>query len=252
MTNIDHKIVMAEADKMTATAGVKVKGNKKYLMVKDRVEIFRRHYGLNLGIDTTVLHIDENVVRVQAKIIDANNKVIGSGLAEEVRASSHITKTSAVEVCESSAIGRALSSIGLHGGEYASAEEMISAVQQQKEFNNPQEYIKAELAENDKKMEETLQDDLDKIQETFPKSKIVEKETAARDHDPIDDFHPQHNWSAWFEIQMATIVKFQYKAELKKYFDKNKNLYAEYKAEDPNKCKVLMGLINKKNKELEI
>ena len=234
MTNIDHKQVMAEAEKMTASAGVKVKGNKKYLMVKDRVEIFRRHYGLNLGIDTTVLHIDENVVRVQAKIIDANNKVIGSGLAEEVRASSHITKTSAVEVCESSAIGRALSSIGLHGGEYASAEEMISAVQQQD------------------KEKDTLQDDFDKIQETFPKSKIIEKETAARDHDPIDDFHPQHNWSAWFNIQMSTIVKFQYKAELKKYFDKNKNLYAEYKAEDPDKCKVLMGLMNKKNKELEI
>ncbi len=34
MTNIDHKQVMAEADKVTATAGVKVKGNKKYLMVK--------------------------------------------------------------------------------------------------------------------------------------------------------------------------------------------------------------------------
>ena len=46
------------------------KGNKKYLMVKDRVEIFRKHYGLNLGIDTTVLHIDDKVVRVQAKIID--------------------------------------------------------------------------------------------------------------------------------------------------------------------------------------
>lgn len=234
MTNIDHKQVMAEADKMTASAGVKVKGNKKYLMVKDRVEIFRRHYGLNLGIDTTVLHIDENVVRVQAKIIDANNKVIGSGLAEEVRSSSQITKTSAVEVCESSAIGRALSSIGLHGGEYASAEEMMSAVQQQDKEKN------------------TLQDDFDKIQETFPKSKIIEKEPTTRDHDPIDDFHPQHNWTAWFDIQMSTIKKFQYKAELKKYFDKNKNLYAEYKAEDPDKCKVLMGLMNLKNKELEI
>jgi len=251
MTNIDHKLVMAEADKRTATAGVNVKGNKKYLMVKDRVEIFRRHYGLNLGIDTTVLHIDENVVRVQAKIIDANNKVIGSGLAEEVRSSSHITKTSAVEVCESSAIGRALSSVGLHGGEYASAEEMYSAVKEQKQFETPQEYVKAELEENDNKMNITLEDDLVKIKETFPDSKIVEKEPVPRDHDPIDDFHPKHNWSAWFDIQMTTIVKFQYKAELKKYFAKNKDLFIEYKKEDAKKCSILMDLINKKNKELE-
>ena len=234
MIDVDHKQVMAEAEKRTATAGVKVKGNKKYLMVKDRVEIFRRHYGLNLGIDTTVLHIDENVVRVQAKIIDANNKVIGSGLAEEVRAATHITKTSALEVCESSAIGRALSSIGLHGGEYASAEEMYSAVKQQD------------------KVQDTLQDDLDKIQDTFPDSEIVEKEPVTRNHDPIDDFHPKHNWSAWFEIQMKTIVNFQYKAELKKYFAKNKDLFIEYKKEDAKKCGILMDLINKKNKELEI
>jgi len=114
---IEHKLVMAEADKVTATAGVKVKGNKKYLMVKDRVEIFRKHYGLNLGIDTTVLHIDDKVVRVQAKIIDANNKVIGSGLAEEVRSSSHITK-------------------------YASAEEMINAVAKQENLSDKQEAVK--------------------------------------------------------------------------------------------------------------
>tara|TARA_A100001201_G_C4078563_1_gene198158 strand:- start:221 stop:925 length:705 start_codon:yes stop_codon:yes gene_type:complete len=234
MSNIDHKAVMSEADKITATAGVKVKGNKKYLMVKDRVEIFRRHYGLNLGIDTTVLHIDENVVRVQAKIIDANNKVIGSGLAEEVRSSSHITKTSALEVCESSSIGRALSSIGLHGGEYASAEEMISAVQQQE------------------KVKDTLQDDLVKIKDTFPNSSIVEKEPTTRDHDPIDDFHPKQNWSAWFDIQMSTIVKFKYKAELRKYFESNKKVFTEYKEQDAKKCGILMDLINKKNKELEI
>ena len=254
MSNIDHKVVMSEADKMTATAGVKVKGNKKYLMVKDRVEIFRRHYGLNLGIDTNVLHIDENVVRVQAKIIDANNKVIGSGLAEEVRASSHITKTSAVEVCESSAIGRALSSIGLHGGEYASAEEMLSAVKQQENTKSPKEVIKEELEENDKKMKDTLQDDIDRIKETFPNAKVMEDNTKARDHDPIDDvsFHPRDNWDAWFNIQMSTIVKFNYKAEIRKYFEKNKEYLMEYKKEDEKKCKILLEIINKRTKECEI
>ena len=110
----------------------------------------------------------------------------------------------------------------------------------------------ANLIKEKESNEDSLQDDLDKIQDTFPNSKIVEKEPLPRDHDPIDDFHPKHNWSAWFDIQMTTIVKFEYKAELKKYFAKNKDLFIEYKKEDAKKCGILMDLINKKNKELEI
>lgn len=241
MEQINHKLVMAEADKMTATAGVKVKGNKKYLMVKDRVEVFRKHYGLNLGIDTTVLHIDDSVVRVQAKIIDANNKVIGSGLAEEVRASSHITKTSAVEVCESSAIGRALSSIGLHGGEYASAEEMISAVQQQEEFKSPQEYMKAELEENDNKMKKALQDDPVKIKNT------------KRDEHPLDDdsFHPRENWEAWRDINIKTLDKYKFVAEFQKWIASNNEYLVEYAKTDNKSYQILKQYINTKMKGCE-
>jgi len=216
MTEINHKLVMAEADKMTATAGVKVKGNKKYLMVKDRVEVFRKFYGLNLGIDTTVLHIDDSVVRVQAKIIDANNKVIGSGLAEEVRASSNITRTSAVEVCESSAIGRALSSIGLHGGEYASAEEMLNAVKKQ---------------EKKAIVEETI------------------KETK-RDEHPLDDvsFHPRENWEAWRDINMQTLGKYKFIAEFQKWIAANNEYLVEYSKTDNDSYQVFKQFINTKMK----
>ncbi len=216
MTEINHKLVMAEADKMTATAGVKVKGNKKYLMVKDRVEVFRKFYGLNLGIDTTVLHIDDSVVRVQAKIIDANNKVIGSGLAEEVRASSNITRTSAVEVCESSAIGRALSSIGLHGGEYASAEEMLNAVKKQEKIAI---------------VEETI------------------KETK-RDEHPLDDvsFHPRENWEAWRDINMQTLGKYKFIAEFQKWIAANNEYLVEYSKTDNDSYQVFKQFINTKMK----
>tara|TARA_R100000808_G_C2143805_1_gene151578 strand:- start:688 stop:1341 length:654 start_codon:yes stop_codon:yes gene_type:complete len=213
MEQINHKVVMAEAEKLTAIAGVKVKGNKKYLMVKDRVEVFRKYYGLNLGIDTTVLHIDDSVVRVQAKIIDANNKVIGSGLAEEVRASSHITKTSALEVCESSAIGRALSSIGLHGGEYASAEEMLNAVKKQ-----------------------------EKVEESITKTK--------RDEHPLDDvsFHPKNNWEAWRDINMKTLGKYKFVAEFQKWLAANNEYLVEYKNEDADSYEVLKQFITTKMK----
>ena len=236
---------MAECAKLLKTHGVNIKG-KGYTMVKDRIEIFRRHYGLDLGIQTSIHTYNDKVVVVEARVVDANGKCIGDGKCEEFRSSSKINQSSALMNCETGAIGRALANCGLSGTEFASAEEMVAALTEQ------EGKVVANLIKEKESNEDTLQDDLDKIQETFPKSKIIEKEPTTRDHDPIDDFHPQHNWSAWFNIQMSTIKKFQYKAELKKYFDKNKNLYAEYKAEDPDKCKVLMGLMNLKNKELEI
>ena len=230
---IEHKLVMAEADKVTATAGVKVKGNKKYLMVKDRVEIFRKHYGLNLGIDTTVLHIDDKVVRVQAKIIDANNKVIGSGLAEEVRASSHITKTSALEVCESSAIGRCLASLALHGGEYASAEEMINAVAKQENLSEKQEAIK-------------------EVQKHFPDAEEVVKEEYKTPRDTHSmGFEPEYNWQAWWEIQVSSINNFTTKADVKKYLDQRGTDLKKFEEQNPDNYKNLKTLINNKYKECE-
>ena len=245
MTKIDHKIVMAECAKLLKTHGVNIKG-KGYTMVKDRIEIFRRHYGLDLGIKTNIHTYNDKVVVVEASVIDANGKCIGDGKCEEFRSSSKINQSSALMNCETGAIGRALANCGLSGTEFASAEEMVAALTKQ------ESKVIANLIKEKESNEDSLQDDLDKIQDTFPNSKIVEKEPVPRDHDPIDDFHPKHNWSAWFDIQMTTIVMFEYKAELKKYFAKNKDLFIEYKKEDAKKCGILMDLINKKNKELEI
>ena len=245
MTKIDHKIVMAECAKLLKTHGVNIKG-KGYTMVKDRIEIFRRHYGLDLGIKTNIHTYNDKVVVVEASVIDANGKCIGDGKCEEFRSSSKINQSSALMNCETGAIGRALANCGLSGTEFASAEEMVAALTKQ------ESKVIANLIKEKESNEDSLQDDLDKIQDTFPNSKIVEKEPVPRDHDPIDDFHPKHNWSAWFEIQMRTIVSFKFKAELKKYFAKNKDLFVDYKKEDVKKCGILMDLINKKNKELEI
>ena len=58
-----------------------------------------------------------------------------TGHAYEKEDSSQINKTSALENCETSAIGRALSAAGFGGGnEYASANEVENAIHQQK-FN---------------------------------------------------------------------------------------------------------------------
>jgi len=119
---------MHNINEKNRTHGVIQKGGKKYTEVFVRVEEFRKAFGTELGIQTEILKDEGGIVQVKANIIDkSNNAVLGSGLAEEVRGSSNVNKTSALENCETSAIGRALASLGLHGGQYASANEIDRA-----------------------------------------------------------------------------------------------------------------------------
>lgn len=122
MSNIlDAMALCAELNK---THGVKQRGGKMYTQVVHRMEAFRKVFGLSMGVDTKILVDDGQRVVIKAIITNADGIVIGSGMAEEIRGQGHVNTTSALENCESSAIGRALASIGLAGGEYASANEM--------------------------------------------------------------------------------------------------------------------------------
>ena len=111
------------------TRGIKQKGGKLYTVVADRVEAFRRVTGDFYGIETSLVHYsptnaDEPVV-VRAVIRRlSDGSIVATGHAEEWRSASYVNKTSAIENAETSAIGRALAALGLHGGEYASANEI--------------------------------------------------------------------------------------------------------------------------------
>ena len=118
-----HQAMDVVAD-LNKSHGVTQRGGKQYTEVAKRVEAFRMVFGGEYGIDTDIIHNDGKTVVVKATVKDKDGFVVGSGLAEEIRGSSQITRTSAVEVCETSAIGRALASMGMHGGQYASANEM--------------------------------------------------------------------------------------------------------------------------------
>jgi hypothetical protein len=107
---------------------VPMKGGKTYVMVKDRIEIFRREFGDSFGIDTKLDYSDGfdqgAAVVAHAHITDREGFVIASGWAVEFVGSTKLTDASPVEVAETSAIGRALACFGLLGGEYASLNEM--------------------------------------------------------------------------------------------------------------------------------
>ena len=127
---------MKQVNDLNKTHGVTQRGGKKYTEVFVRVEAFRQAFGTELGIDTLILVDDGKRVVVKATIISKEGLTVGSGLAEEIRGQGNVNKTSALENAETSAIGRALASLGLHGGSYASANE-IAAVQRKEKAIEP-------------------------------------------------------------------------------------------------------------------
>jgi len=122
---------MKAVNDLNRTHGVTQRGGKKYTEVFVRVEQFRMAFGEHMGIDTEILVDDGKRVVVKA-IVTHKGQTIGSGMAEEIRGSSNVNKTSALENCETSAIGRALASLGLHGGSYASANEIAAVSRKEK------------------------------------------------------------------------------------------------------------------------
>jgi len=114
---------------LNAAPKLDIKG-KKYSTIATRVEVFRNHFGDEYGLVTKVLSIEDNFVRVMASVTHGDY-VVATGLAEENRQNGVVNRTSALENCETSAIGRALAAFGLHGGEYGSANEVSDAIAQQ-------------------------------------------------------------------------------------------------------------------------
>lgn len=127
---------MGLVNELHKSHGITQRGGKKYTQVVHRMEAFRTVFGLDMGIETKILVDDGQRVVVQALVTMTQGGVVGSGLAEEIRGQGNVNKTSALENCETSAIGRALASVGLAGGEYASANEMDAVPRKQEALNS--------------------------------------------------------------------------------------------------------------------
>ncbi len=107
---------------------------KEYIVVPQRVKAFRKLYPQ--GFITTELLSNENgvcVMRASAGYYeDGKPVVLGTGLAFERQDASFINKTSYIENCETSAIGRVLGFLGIGiDSSIASAEEMVNALTNQ-------------------------------------------------------------------------------------------------------------------------
>ena len=131
---------------------VNIKG-KLYTTVATRVEIFRRRMGTLASITTNIVSIDDHKVVVKAEI-SVNDKVISSDYAEEYRGDGYINKTSALENCCTSAIGRALAALGVIGGEYATSNEVDNAIN-----NKAPATVKKVVKNKDSSTEDLLSDE---------------------------------------------------------------------------------------------
>ncbi len=109
---------------------INIKG-KEYIPVTERVKEFRRLYP-DYKLITEIVHYDDNSVIMVAKIYDQDGKMVANGHAQEDRNASNINKTSYVENCETSAVGRAIGMLGIGiDASMASAEEVANAVDRQ-------------------------------------------------------------------------------------------------------------------------
>ena len=141
MNDNQNELLQKAIAELKNSPTVDIKG-KSYTQVSTRINVFRKYFPA-ASIETLITYNDDIRVIIQTKI-SLNDRVIATGYAEEVRGDgNYINQTSAVENCETSSIGRALSNLGLGGSEYASSFEVTSAIAKQEQIKqtaNQQSY----------------------------------------------------------------------------------------------------------------
>ena len=154
---------MSELKEILETINLKtinLKG-KEYSMGASRLEIFRKHFGFRYGIVEEILVDDGKRVVTKTSIVDRDNPEtpIGVGHAEEIRGSSLVNKTSAIENCMTSSLGRALATAAaLHGGEMASVNEIEKAQNNEKNINENKKDLPKDKEDPPKEEEATEKD----------------------------------------------------------------------------------------------
>lgn len=112
-----------------------IKG-KEYAEVNQRIKAFRMIYPTG-SIETEMLGNEDGICIFKATIKNEVGNIIATGTAYERENSTFINKTSYIENCETSAVGRALGMAGFGiDTSVASAEEVLNAMENQKPNND--------------------------------------------------------------------------------------------------------------------
>ena len=129
-SNYAEAIAQANADIKT----VNIKG-KDYAEVFQRVTAFRKVYPrgtIETIVDYLTGEVGDRIIGMTARAIDEDGRLLATGHAEERESFSYINKTSFIENCETSAVGRALGMAGFGIAQsMASKEEVENAINNQ-------------------------------------------------------------------------------------------------------------------------
>ena len=116
-----------KANETIATTNIK---GKEYAEVNQRIKAFRMVYPEG-SIITELVELENGICTMRAIVKDGEN-TLGTGFAQEKESSSYINKTSYIENCETSAVGRALGMCGFGiDTSVCSAEELQNALNNQ-------------------------------------------------------------------------------------------------------------------------
>ena len=117
---------------------------KRYVMVHSKLNALRGvaedgivwgdGKGIDWGIENNIVELDADHAVIQCRITDETGRLRATGEAVEYRddANSFVNKTSYLENCATSAMGRALAALGIGTEDsFASADELAVAISQQ-------------------------------------------------------------------------------------------------------------------------
>ena len=117
-----------QANEQIKTTDIK---GKDYAEVNQRIKAFRMCFP-NGSISTEIISLADGIVTMRATVCNEEGQILGTGTAQEKETSSFINKTSYIENCETSAVGRALGMCGFGiDTSVASAEEVQNAIHNQ-------------------------------------------------------------------------------------------------------------------------
>ena len=127
---------------------IQIKG-KDYIEVNERVKQFHKDYP-NGSITTELIEMTDRFITKTTVIPDVKNSDrCFTGIAYEKEDSTFINKTSALENCETSSVGRALGMLGIGiDTSIASYNEVANAVEQQKDKPKPPVNLKDQEVPN--------------------------------------------------------------------------------------------------------
>lgn len=149
---------------------------KGYALVASRISAFRAICPRG-RINTEILSMENGVVTMKASVFDEDDRELSNGFAQEKEGASYINKTSYIENCETSAIGRALGNLGIGSDEnIASAEELANTVLNQDQ--NPKNQTIQQQEKTDEELDQEMRNSVDP--DLVPNPKRTHEERIAK------------------------------------------------------------------------